>query len=148
MPGMILELPPEIFGGDHQEEEQRDPFMPEPLAQAMELRQHFARLMEVSKFKPGDIVREKRYLGPLKAHLRVVMVVVRHLDTSEYDQSLVLDHVAKGKAVLTAMQPDLVCADIFRSHGKQLLFDLKASCTLEHVSDDELAQWERPPAEE
>lgn len=138
-----MTLPASLFStiGDEAEETTKI----DPVAQAMELRDRFARLQVVHRFWPGDLAREKPGIGPTQAKFRTVWIVIRELTDRDYDSLLKHDHVRHGIQENTCHEPDLVCAQIMSSEGVQLGTRLMSSRILEPVSDDDLSDWKLQP---
>jgi len=120
-------------------------YSPDPMAQAMELRERFARLSAVETFAPGDIVRGKLGIGLHKVELRVTCVVLRLLDhTNAYDAALTRQWLRESQIGNAGMMPDLVIGTLIGTSGKQIVANLIASATIEHVSNADLAAWNLP----
>ena len=129
------------------EQEQRPHYRPDPMAQALELRAAYALLQPPERpFEPGDLVREKVRVGRIKRQLRNVLIVVRPLRASAYDDLLRQEWVKSYPLVVTGHEPDLVCGDLMSSDGATMSTILMSSLVLERVSDDDLRQWGDRPA--
>jgi hypothetical protein len=120
-------------------------YRPDPMAQAMELRERFAGLNDVATFKPGDLVRSKVGIGHIKDTTRIVFLVQRVLvPGNTYDDLLLAEHVDEMPMQIAAIAPDLVCLDLIAMQGKGLAGHLLASCRVEHLTDADLAAWTLP----
>ena len=121
-----------VMAGDDDADTPTASYNPDPLAQAMELRERFARLSQVHKFQPGDIVRGKPGVCSHKPELNVVNVFVRYLDTADaYDKQMMSEYLRELGLERAAFTPDCVIADIYSTEGGCLTGELIASAMLE-----------------
>lgn len=137
-----LELVLSHLGVAKKEDKEPD-YSPHPLAQAMELRERYARLTKTEQFMPGDIVRSKRGIGPFKENKRTVLIVLRKLYMNDiYDQMLVKEHMRNKSEVTHTLPLDIVLGDLMRGSGNMLTPGAYSSCLFELVTDEELSKWE------
>lgn len=127
--------------------QQAEKSSPDPLAQAMELRNRFADLLARHSFRPGDLAREKKNLGITKDEKRIVWLVIRELTSDPYDDLLRADYVKTGNLAFTAYEPDLVVGEVVSGQGGTMYTRLMCSALLEPVTDAILASWPLPPPE-
>jgi hypothetical protein len=120
-------------------------YRPDPMAQAMELRERFTRLNNVATFAPGDLVRSKFNVGSIKPEMRLVLIVSRILvPGNAYDDLLLAKYVKDQPIERCGIRPDMICLDLMTSVGKMLTADLFAFSQMEHVTDADLAAWTLP----